>query len=69
MLPMQARFLRLVQLELAIWEVIVKEEQHVSTDLLQNMGECPWYIHLLRLLIAAVPGFGDSGDFTNVLNC
>lgn len=59
--------MRLVQLELVAWEDILKEERDVSTDLLLSLGECPWYPPLLKLLTAAVPGFGDAAVSTMIL--
>lgn len=39
---LQVKYLRLDPLESAAWEVTVKEEQSVSTDLLLYMGGYRW---------------------------
>jgi len=52
--------MRLVRLELVAWEGIAKKERDASIDLLLSLGECPCYPLLLRLLTAALPGFGDT---------
>ena len=44
----------------------MKEELNALIDLLLSMGGCRWYLHRLRLLIAAKSGFGDVGEWVEL---
>lgn len=59
--------MRVVLLELVVWEVTMRRGQNVLIGSLLNMGICPWYRLQQRLLIVGAAGFGKGVQIITTL--